>query len=239
MVRLVVVKLGGSLITNKDRPYSINLPSALGTIERVKRSGVRAFLVHGGGSFGHYQAFRHGLGGKPVKGSRGVPETKAAMLELNLWILYFMISSGLRPFPVPPQFLDWELIDRIAASGLTPVSYGDVYFDGHVTRIISGDEIVEDAAKHLDVERVVFALSVPGVLRDPNDPDTVIPELKKRPEFSGPSGIDVTGGMKEKVETAFRIAGMGVDVAFVKGDTDEFIKALHGLPFRGTIVRGI
>ena len=239
MVKLVVVKLGGSLITKKDRPYSLNLSSALGAIERLKRSRVTAFLVHGGGSFGHHQAYRHGLSSRPIKGSKGVPETKVAMLELNLWILYLMISSGLRPFPIPPQFLNWELVDRIAASGLIPVSYGDVYFDGQVAKVISGDAIVEDAVRHLDVERVVFALSVPGVLRDPNDPDTVIPELRSRPEAFGPSGIDVTGGMKEKVEAAFRMAEMGVDVAFVKGDTDEFIKALLGLPFRGTIVRGL
>lgn len=238
MVRLVVVKLGGSLITRKDKPYSLNVPSALGAIERLKRSGVKAFLVHGGGSFGHHQASRYGLSFEAVEGSRGVPETKIAMQELNLWISYLMISSGLRPFPIPPQFLNWELVDRVVASDLIPVSYGDVYFDGHITRIISGDEIVEEAVKHLDVERVVFALSVPGILRDPTDHSTVIPELRKKPEIFNLSGVDVTGGMKRKVETAFRIAGMGVDVAFVKGDTDEFIKALLGLPFRGTIIRG-
>ena len=44
--------------------------------------------------------------------------------------------------------------------------------------------------------------------------------------------------MREKVKVALRIAKMGVNVAFVKGDTDEFIKALRDLPFRGTIIRG-
>lgn len=239
MVKLVVVKLGGSLITRKDRPYSLNVPSTLGAIERLKRSGVKAFLVHGGGSFGHHQAFRHGLSSKAMKGFRGVPETKMAMQELNLWISYLMISSNFQPFSIPPQFLDWKLVDRVAASGLIPVSYGDVYFDGRVAKIVSGDVIVEEAVRHLDVERVVFALSVPGVLKDPKDPNTVISELRKKPEISSSSGVDVTGGMKEKVEAAFRMAEMGVDVAFVKGDTDEFIKALLGLPFRGTIVRGL
>ena len=239
MVRLVVVKLGGSLITNKDRPFSLNIPSMVKAINYLGRSGVKAFLVHGGGSFGHYQASRHGLGQEAVRRNAGVPETKASMQELDLWVLYVMMSSGLRPFPIPPQFIDWGLIERVAASGLTPVSYGDVYYDGLEAKIIGGDQIIEESVRNLDVERVVFALSVPGILKNLEDSSSIIEELREVPPFLKASSMDVTGGIRAKVETALRISKMGIDVAFVKGDTDEFIKALRGLPFRGTIVRGL
>lgn len=238
MSRLVAVKLGGSLITNKAKGFSLNVTSMSKAIDSISRSGVKIFLVHGGGSFGHHQALRFGLSTGAREGAVGVSETKLAMQELNIWISYFMISAGLRPFTIPPQFLDWELIDKIADAGLVPVTHGDVYFDGRTSKIISGDHIIEEAVKNLIVERVVFALSVPGVLRDPNDPKSLIEELGSDFPFQNNSGMDVTGGMREKVKVALRIAKMGVNVAFVKGDTDEFIKALRGLPFRGTIIRG-
>lgn len=239
MVKLVAVKLGGSLITNKDKGFSLNVKSTIKAIDCIRRSGVKVFLVHGGGSFGHYQAFRYGLSTNARKGPVGVSETRLAMQELNVWISYFMISIGLHPFTIPPQFLDWKLVDRTADAGLVPLTYGDAYFDGQVSKIISGDRLVEEAARNLNVERVVFALSVPGVLRDPNDPNSIIKELKGDVPFSRPLGMDVTGGMKEKVKIALKIARRGIDVAFVKGDTDEFIKALRGHSFRGTIVRGL
>ena len=62
----VVLKLGGSLITKKDRPETLDddaLDAACDAIAAAVSSGAidRLALVHGGGSYGHHHASEHGV----------------------------------------------------------------------------------------------------------------------------------------------------------------------------------
>ncbi len=50
--------------------------------------------------------------------------------------------------------------------------------------------------------------------------------------------MDVTGGMKRKVEEATRISKMGLDVFFVNGNKPERITNAVKGKFEGTIFRG-
>ncbi len=56
MDELVFLKLGGSLITDKTRPYTPRLDILAHLAEQIAASGVRMVLGHGSGSFGHTAA---------------------------------------------------------------------------------------------------------------------------------------------------------------------------------------
>jgi isopentenyl phosphate kinase len=122
--------------------------------------------------------------------------------------------------------------------GLTPLTFGDVGLAPAGFKVISGDVIVQELAKILNPERVVFALDVDGVYEDHTR--VIIPELSpsRIKKMNVSSGNDATGGMKLKLEVAARISADGTKVCFVSGyRRNEFSKALKGLDFYGTVVR--
>ncbi|HUK74804.1 MAG TPA: hypothetical protein VLU99_03350, partial [Nitrososphaerales archaeon] len=80
----VVVKLGGSVITDKKVAFSYREAAVRGLGSAMASSKVPVVLVHGGGSFGHTEARRHGLSSSRSSPSpEGVSETREAMFNLD------------------------------------------------------------------------------------------------------------------------------------------------------------
>ncbi|MFW6435247.1 MAG: acetylglutamate kinase, partial [Halovenus sp.] len=70
---VTVLKLGGSVITDKDRPETADrdaLETAAAAIGEFLGGDERLVVVHGGGSFGHPHAARIGV--SSTDGSRDV-----------------------------------------------------------------------------------------------------------------------------------------------------------------------
>ena len=57
----VVVKLGGSAVTRKDRFETLNRRVLASTAQQLRATRGSAVLVHGCGSFGHFQAHEFGI----------------------------------------------------------------------------------------------------------------------------------------------------------------------------------
>jgi isopentenyl phosphate kinase len=241
---VAVVKLGGSIVTDKTRDFTYR-PEAVASIARaVRASGVPVVVVHGGGSFGHPVAIRYGLSSRAPRASpEGVSETRRAMLDLNARVCGSLTSEGLRPYTFTP-FPLLEAAGRrgaawlrdVVSAGLTPVTFGDVVHDAAGFRVLSGDTIALLLSKTLGAGRCVFVMDVDGVM----GPRGLLRELDRssasRLELSG--SRDATGGIALKVAEALRIASSGTEVAFVSGfRPSELSKALKGLGFRGTKVR--
>ena len=60
-LRTVVVKLGGSVITDKSKPFSYRSDVVSALAEEIASSDEKVVVVHGGGSFGHTVAKQHGI----------------------------------------------------------------------------------------------------------------------------------------------------------------------------------
>src|SRR5262249_54398742 len=136
-----------------------------------------------------------------------------------------------------PALSAW--IRQLLKSGLTPVTFGDVVPAATGFRILSGDTIVQELAKILKPERCVFSLDVDGVYQ--GDSRVIIPELSpsRIRKMRVAPGNDATGGMRLKLDVAAKVASRGTRVSFVSGyRRNEFAKALKGLDFYGTTVRG-
>jgi len=240
---MFLIKLGGSIITNKDKECTFLYKPTRRLIEEIRDLTEPLIVTHGGGSFGHKKAYRYRLKEGLIKNAgvdqiAGFCEVQQDMRTLNQYVLDIMNKTGMKAAPVPTcssviyndgqlATLDLRLYDKIMALGAVPVGFGDVVFDTkRVFTICSADHLMFALAKEYKPTSVVFVTDVDGLFdADPDkDPKAkLIPlvrsldELPKglQPQFV--DGRDVTGGMAAKAKHAFRIAELGMPVWLVNG----------------------
>ncbi len=246
---MILIKLGGSIITNKEKPLSPRRKTIDTLVKSLKKISEPIIIVHGGGSYGHYWSVKYDMHTKERKYDlRGVAIIKNSMIELNKIILDSLLKNKLSPYCLPPtDFMSGNKpiskkvkeIEKIAKSGMIPVTYGDALWYGqNKTFILSGDKIMTHLAKSLKPRLTIFALNEDGVYSDLKS-KKLIHELKgERPSISE-NKMDVTGGMTRKIEEASKIAKMGMNVFFVNGNKPErIVKAVKNNKFEGTLFRG-
>jgi isopentenyl phosphate kinase len=237
-----VVKLGGSVVTDKKVAFSYREKAVRGLGKAMAASGLRMVVVHGGGSFGHTMARKYGLSSRKTSTSTaGVSETRAAMFALDAKVCASLSAAGLHPYPFSPfTLLDKEggpsFLERLLSAGATPVTFGDVVHDGRGFRILSGDTMCVELAEMLGASRCVMAMDVDGVL---DARGATIESLAEPGEADLPAALtDATGGISLKLAEAMRMASAGTEVRLVSGlRPAEFKRALLGEKFRGTLVK--
>jgi len=246
---MILIKLGGSIITNKERPLSPRKKTIESLVKSLRKIDEPMIVVHGGGSYGHYWSVKYGMHTKPRKyDSRGVSIVKNSMIELNKIILDSFLKNRLNPYCLPPtDFMTGDRpilkkvkeIEKIARSGLIPITYGDALWHGkNKTYILSGDKIMTHISKILKPRLNIFALNEDGLYSDLKT-KKLIYELKGEKATISENEMDVTGGMARKVEEASKIAKMGTSVFFVNGNKPErIVKAVKNRKFEGTLFRG-
>lgn len=246
---MILIKLGGSIITNKEKPLSPRRKTIENLAKGLKRIDEPMIIVHGGGSYGHYWSVKYDMHTQPKKYDiRGVAIVKNSMVELNKIILDSFAKNRLSPYCLPPtDFMAGNKpiikkikeIEKISNSGLIPVTFGDALWYGqNKTYILSGDKIMTHLAKILKPKLTIFALNEDGLYSDLKT-KKLIHELKgEKPTISN-NLMDVTGGMTRKVEEATKIAKMGMNVFFVNGNKPQrIVKAVKNGKFEGTLFRG-
>jgi isopentenyl phosphate kinase len=250
---LVIVKLGGSLVTRK-REVEKPRPKLIARLARelTDRGGRRLIVLHGAGSFGHPGAHRFGLARPPAADGRGSAERRrgaaivmAEVRRLHLMILRALVAAGSSPLSLPIathavnragrlERLDPEPFRAGLAAGLVPVSFGDVVPDREWGfSILSADDIAAALVPPLRPDRVVFASDVPGILEGPpGRRPAVVPEVTDRvvAALAAPAhGRDVTGGIRKKAEAMRAIAAAGADAALISGLSDGAVsRAIRG-----------
>ena len=55
------MKLGGGLLTDKSKPFSLREDVIDSAIQQIIESGKKTILIHGGGSFGHPLAKKYSI----------------------------------------------------------------------------------------------------------------------------------------------------------------------------------
>ena len=247
---MILIKLGGSIITNKEK----SLTARKSTIDKIAKSLRKlneAFVVvHGGGSFGHYWSVKYNMHTRPARYSQhGVAIVKNSMVSLNKIILDSFLKNRLNPYCLPPtDFMAGDRpvikkikeIEKIAKSNLVPVTFGDALWYGKKkSYILSGDKIMTILAKTLRPRLSIFVLNVDGVFSDLKTRNLIYEMKSQKPQVSK-IAMDVTGGMRRKIEEATRISRLGLDVFFVNGNKPQrIVDAIKRKKFEGTLFRGI
>jgi len=247
---VILVKLGGSVITDKGRPLTPRRPAVRALARALAGLREPAIAVHGGGSFGHYWSVRHDMHTRADEyDSRGVAAVKDSMSRLSAIVTGALLDAGASPYPLAPSsFMRRSRPDeaairdaaRVARAGWVPVTYGDALWAGaRRSFILSGDRIMSMLAAAVRPRLCVFALNADGVYRDPATRE-VVPEMRAGQAVrTGEPGMDVTGGMARKLAESARIARAGIDVFIVNGNRpDRIADAARGARYRGTLIRG-
>ena len=139
---MYLIKLGGSVITDKRELYHFKEDATRRLIGEVRESGMQFVLVHGAGSFGHIIADRHRLqnGFHKDEQLEGFSRVHSDVRELNLKVLDIMRENGMRAISLAPNNIltcenkrignfDASIFRTCTDLGLTPVTFGDVVFD--------------------------------------------------------------------------------------------------------------
>ncbi|MDX1438125.1 MAG: isopentenyl phosphate kinase [Anaerolineales bacterium] len=222
---LTFLKLGGSLITNKDQPGVLREGVITSACEEIRsfreiNPGKKLVLGHGSGSFGHVPAARHKTrqGVASQEEWYGFQEVWYQAARLNSILSERLHAQGIpiMAFPVSASaytqsgsIVHWDLtpLSHALDSGLIPLVYGDVVFDVELGgTILSTEDIFVYLARHFQPSRVLLAGREAGVWSDFSDRtgliDRATPDEIERylPTIEAAEGHDVTGGMIEKVK---------------------------------------
>ncbi|HEY3273541.1 MAG TPA: isopentenyl phosphate kinase [Methanocella sp.] len=264
--RVVVLKIGGSVLTDKNRP-STPKPDQIRRIAAEIKAGMssKLVLVHGAGSFGHHQAREFGLkSGLNDRSIRGIMPTHNAVRELNDMIVKELYDNGVYAAPVHPlsacvlkdgrvEHMCLDVITRMLAAGIVPVLHGDVVTDSvKGIDVLSGDQLVACLAKELRAEKVGIGTNVDGVYagiradgveaKDFKIIRSITPSnLNDVSESLAASGsIDVTGGMHGKIMELVELARSGITSCVFNAETPGNVaRFLKGENIEGTIIGSV
>ena len=226
--KLIFLKLGGSLITDKTSVEAVR-PDVLARLaaeigRALKTSDDLSLLVgHGSGSFGHVAAATHGTrsGADTRDQWRGFAEVSSAAARLNAIVRKALVDAGVPAITFQPsasamcsdghiESMSVDPILRSLEKGLVPIVYGDVAIDKIIGgTIISTEEILTFLTPYLNPSAILLAGETEGVLDDSGNTIESIFEKELGSVYhaiGGSRGTDVTGGMASKVEEMVELA---------------------------------
>jgi isopentenyl phosphate kinase len=258
--RVVLLKLGGSLLTDKgrddtDRPEV--LARLAGEIAAVlaEPDPPRLVLGHGSGSFGHAAAAKSGIAaglGSPER-LRGVVATRERAVELHRRVVAALTQAGALPYSIAPSSalvladgrgvsVHLEPLRLALDAGLLPVVYGDVVMDRRQGVAIASTETVFQALADagLPIAKALWAGATAGVLDESGQllPTIAVDASHRAEAAAGASaGTDVTGGMRHRLAAVLDLARRGIPSVIFDGQVPgRLAEALRGRRVPGTLV---
>ncbi|MHC1680171.1 MAG: isopentenyl phosphate kinase [Methanomassiliicoccales archaeon] len=234
---MILVKLGGSVITDKGR-YRTFDPETTGRLaEEIASTGKDVIIVHGAGSFGHMLAKEHRLHIGITEDSQllGASQVMSDVRELDLVVCRQMSAKGLQVVPLPPascavmkdgtlDHLDLENFKSYLELGMVPVTFGDVVRDEvRGLSICSGDQLMAALAREFRPSKVIFVTDVDGVFTaDPTqDPQAKLIETVDQKVLDAlprtERNVDVTGSIFTKIRYMIDMASLTDECLVLNG----------------------
>lgn len=222
---ILFLKLGGSLITDKLNVSTARMDTIqrlAGEIQAARRAQPEMQLVlgHGSGSFGHFPADKYHTrdGVHSREDWRGFVEVWRQARELTQIMLDELAHAGLPVMAFPPSAFIQAANGKPAAvqadplrsaiqAGLVPLVAGDVVFDHALGgTIFSTEDVFLALAPLLPPDKVLICGMEAGVWQDFPANTKLMSRITLSSfnnlgkSLSGSAGVDVTGGMRTKVE---------------------------------------
>ena len=227
----VLVKVGGSVMESDD-----TLDSLLADIAFMDAVGIKVVLVHGGGKAISKALKESGITPQFVDGLR---VTDAASMEIVRRTLNNVVNTDLvrrlqntrtnarpvhgnwmfaaekivspdRGFVGEPVGADLRIVNEMLDAGImpvvTPIATGA---DGQLYNV-NADSAAAFLAKELKVRKFALVSDVPGLLRDPENPQSLMSTLKLSDVSALKADGTISGGMLPKIEGCERAIQAGV-----------------------------
>jgi len=255
------LKLGGSVITYKEKSQTANLRAIRRLAKEISSAHVLPLaVVHGGGSFGHPLAKRYAIKDGFKKSSQilGFAKTHLAMVTLNRLVVDALIQHEVPAVAVSPSScivaksgristVSSEPLKKMLQLAFVPVLYGDAVLDSDLGfTILSGDQLITHLATSLNADHIIVGLDVDGLYSaDPKTKPTAklishvtLKELKDmRLRIEEAKVTDVTGGMLGKIDELIPAIERGTTVLLVNAaKPGNICKALKGEKVTGTLI---
>ena len=257
MKNIILIKLGGSIITDKRIPYTAKISVIRRFAKELRVFNNNIILAHGSGSFGHTSAVKYG-GKKGYKNLKGIAKVAGDAMEINRIVMDILIKEGLPVVSFRPMSMIltnegevensfFEPIEAALNQGLIPVVYGDVIWDKKwKSTIYSGETILNRIGIYMKnngfiIDKIIQVGETNGVYDDKKNTIPVITN-KTWPNFKkfvfGLKVNDVTGGMEHKVEDALKMADLGIKTFLINGVIkNELSNALLNIKVEGTLIQ--
>ena len=231
---------------------------------------LRLVLGHGSGSFGHYAVKEHlpphllpanssNLARAKEEGYwRGFAEVWYRASQLNRYVIEALHEAGVPAIAIQPSasivsrngvIENWDLLALESAlnAGIVPIIYGDMVFDSvKGGAVLSTENLMFYLAYRFKPKRILLAGIEAAVWADfparQQGVEKVTPLSYKElaSKVGGSHSVDVTGGMKSKVEEMLslveQIPNLNVQI-FSGEEAGNVTRALNGA-LLGTLIEG-
>ncbi len=243
-MNITLLKLGGSLITDKSKPYTakpeiirkvfLEIKEAL-----QKKPDLNLIIGHGAGSFAHQSAKKYKTidGFKNEKGKFGACFVHADAMKLHEIVLTESMKLGLPIFSLQPasflmtknkkiNHMNFEILETVLKKKMIPMIFGDVIIDTQIgATIYSTDKIFSVLVdyflnKNSTINQIIHAGNYDGVY---DQDGKVIKKITKEnysqvlKKIKQSNNIDVTGSMQGKISEAMNNAKKGVKTMLLNG----------------------
>lgn len=258
---LIILKLGGSLLTDKNEPFSIRNEILEQSVNEIVKSKKKVIIVHGGGSFGHPIAKEYGISGgfnKEIENQfYGLAKTHEAMVKLNSIVISCFLEKNYPVIPIEPYSIFMKeskgiiannlgVIESTLKMGITPILFGDIILDKEkIFSIISGDLIILELCKRIQkfsISKVIFAIDKDGIFIEENGNIEFLDEATTT-QIDGlnlaslDKKIDVTGGIRSKLKVIKEIGELNVPVQVLNGIMKDFLfKGIMNENVKSTVI---
>lgn len=252
-----MLKLGGSLITDKNKAHTAREDVIAGLSAEIRkvydRDPSALIIGHGSGSFGHFPAKKYGTrnGVHTEAEKEGFLEVHREALSLNEIVLRHLREAGIPCIPITPldcitaaggNIISWDVkpVIRAMGMGIVPVVFGDTVFDEEIGgTIVSTEEIFCFLCDKISEKpSILLAGLEEGVWKDyPNNTilQKIIPVSAEDSQdglgfIRGSEFTDVTGGMAEKVRLMQKLVREGAvsSAQIFSGERGNILLASYG-----------
>lgn len=263
MKKIIFIKLGGGLITDKNKPFvarrDVIRHLALEIKQVINGKNVGLVIAHGSGSFGHSVAAKYKTqeGMKDKNSVWGISEVSDAAIRINRIVMEEFLKAGLSVVSFAPKsfilakngrvekIFERPFIEALEL-GLIPIVYGDVVMDTQKgCGIFSSERIISELVKKLrsqfKIEKIIYCGNTEGVYDSKGSTIPVIDSKiykKVIGKIGGSMATDVTGGMFHKVQEAMKVARIAkCEVVIMSGiKNGSLVKEIKGLKINRTMI---
>lgn len=235
--KIVVVKYGGNAMINEELKHAVMRDMVL-----LSLIGVKVVLVHGGGPEISHMLKRVGKESVFVDGLRVTDEETSEIVQMvlagkiNKGLVAQLDNLGGRAMGIcgmdggliQAEMLDARLgyvgrirevrpqplLDLLEKGYIPVVSSIGCDASGHVYNI-NADTAAAAVAASLQAESLISMTDIPGILRDPSDPATLIRKVNMTQARQLMEDGIITGGMIPKVTCCMEAIQAGVKKVFV------------------------
>ncbi|MFX0034897.1 MAG: isopentenyl phosphate kinase [Candidatus Hermodarchaeota archaeon] len=225
--KIIVLKLGGSLLTDKSIPFKLRdniLNSVVKEIKECIDLGLieELVVIHGVGSYGHPPVLKYNLHKGFKSPSQLIPLSETqyivnnyrnmiakSFLDLDIPINLMHASSIIVGESMKITDYYFKALRGYLSLGMVPLIGGDMMYDKNMGfSVCGGDQLAVIISREIGAEYLIFATDVLGIYdKDPKDnPNALllkeinineIEQLLERKEVV--NKIDASGGMRGKL----------------------------------------